>query len=41
MDYVAVARPQKPFDMSELLSTVWAAANAAAGPSTNPSPGSG
>ncbi len=29
-----VARLQKPFDMSELLSTVWAAANGAANPSS-------
>ena len=29
-----VARLRKPFDMSELLSTVWAAANAAANPSS-------
>ncbi len=28
-----VARLQKPFDMSELLSTVWAAANSGANPS--------
>lgn len=33
-----VARLQKPFDMSELLSTVWAAANSAANLSPNPSP---
>lgn len=36
-----IARLQKPFDMSELLSTVWAAANSAANPSAHPSgPGS-
>ena len=35
-----VARLQKPFDMSELLSTVWVAANSAAHPSVTPSPGS-
>ena len=33
-----VARLQKPFDMSELLSTVWAAANSVPNPAAHPSP---